>query len=574
MTRITTMLGGAIRSVALAALMVLPLPGCGDGDSTASSTPETVEGPEWFEEVAARAGLDFVHQRGPTTRYDFPEIIGGGAAWLDYDDDGWLDLYLVQSGDLRSETPDALDNRLYRNVGDGSFRDVTDSAGVGDTGYGMGCAVGDYDGDGHVDLYVTNYGPNVLYRNNGDGTFTDVTAESGTGDSSWGTSAAFQDFDRDGDLDLFVANYVAWSPEIDLRCTSGTGDRDYCKPTNYNQPAPDVLYRNEGDGTFIDVTEAAGIIRAFGNGLGVACGDFDRDGWVDLYVANDGMPNQLWINQRDGTFVDRAMLAGCAVNLQGMAEAGMGVAAVDVEPDGDLDLFMTHLRDESNTFYVNQEGIFEDTTAVLGLSAPSIRYTGFGIGFADFDHDGLTDIYVANGRVGTWDPAPSPDDPYAEPNLLFRGTEQGRFEAVRPAGGCAGCPMENSRAAAFADYDEDGDVDVVVVNNHGPVRLLRNDAGGARHWVGFRVLDQRGRDALGAAVRIDAGERAQWRQVQRAYSYCASNDPRVHFGLGELSAVDRVTVRWPDGREEAFGTVEVDARYELQRGTGRVKKIR
>lgn len=531
------------------------------------SSGEAVE-QAWLVDVAVASGVHFSHMRGPQVRYWFPEIMSGGAGMFDYDGDGDLDLYLVQGGDLDPANRIKPGNQLFRNRGDGTFEDVTQAAGVGDTGYGMGCACGDYDGDGDIDLYVTNVGPNVLYRNNGDGTFTDVTAEAGVGEPGWGSSCAFVDFDGDEDLDLFVVNYVVWSIDGEIECFDENGQRDYCQPGNYGAPAPDTLYRNEGDGTFVDVSATAGLRTAFGNGLGVACGDFNLDGRVDLYVANDGMLNQLWLNVGDGRFVDGALLAGCAVNIQGMAEAGMGVAAVDIDHDGDLDLFMTHLRGESNTLYLNQDGLFEDVTAGAGLSMPSIARTGFGMGFVDFDHDGELDLYIANGRVthaaSSWDP----DDLYADPNQLSRGVGGGRFEEVRSESGPTASSGGTSRAAAFGDYDNDGDVDVLVVDSGARARLLRNDAGSRGHWVMFRVLNRRGTDAVGAQVRVQAGGRRQWRLVQTAYSYCASNDPRVHFGLGAATQVDEVAVRWPDGKEELFGARPAGRVHELREGRG------
>lgn len=556
--------------VVLAATVAIVLMGCDARESaptSAKSIARSQPGGPWFEEVAVKSGLKFTHSIGPR-RYLFPEIICGGAALFDADNDGDLDVYLVQAGDLLAEPASRPPNQLFRNRGDGTFEDVTSAAGVGDRGYGVGCAAGDYDGDGDTDLYVTNYGPNVLYRNNGDGTFTDVTAASGTGDSAWGTSAGFFDADNDGDLDLFIANYITWKPEVEIECNRSTGERDYCNPENYDAPARDTFYRNNGDGTFTDATTAAGLHAAFGNGLGVTFGDFNDDHRLDIYVANDGNPNQLWLNQGECRFENDALLAGCAVNSQGSAEAGMGVVALDVEPDGDLDLFMTHLRNESNTLYINNNGVFDDRTAQMGLAASSLRYTAFGVGVADFDHDGLLDLYIANGKVtldGVADPS-GMEDPFVDVNQLMRGVGRGAFEEVTPIGGTAEPIVGTSRAAAFGDIDNDGDVDIVVVEASGPVRLLRNiaDRQGA-HAISFRVLDESGRPALNARLTIRAGGRTFARSVETAYSYAAANDPRVHVGLGAAAEVDRVDVRWPDGSSQTFGPFPAGELHTLRK---------
>ncbi len=524
----------------------------------------------WFRETARERGIDFVHVRARERRFWFPEIMGGGVALLDYDEDGWLDLYLVQSGDL-AEPGDDLADRLYHNAGAGRFADVSARSGIVEKGYGMGCISGDADGDGDVDLYVTNVGPNALYRNEGNGTFADVTEAAGVGEPNWGTSAVFADYDADGDLDLFVANYVRWSPEVEMVCRAPYDRRDYCSPKNYEAPTRDTLYRNEGDGTFSDVSAAAGLGAAFGNGLGVTTGDFEGDGRLDFYVANDLMPNQLWQNQGDGTFVDRALIAGCAVNIDGMAQAGMGVVSIDVEQDGDLDLFITHLRGETNTLYVNRAGAFSDGTARSGLGAASLPFTGFGTGIADFDHDGTLDVYVANGAV-TRNRVPfDPDDPYAEPGLLQRGAPDAsggvRWEAVEPAGGVDPPSIGNARGAAFGDVDNDGDVDVVLCDNDARARLLENVRADG-HWVELWVREASGAPAHDAAVRVEAGGRAFHRPVQTGGSYCASNDPRVHVGLGGHSAPVDVLVRWIDGAEERFGPLALDAIHQVRRGTG------
>jgi hypothetical protein len=498
-----------------------------------------------------------------------PEINVGGAGLIDFDNDGLLDVYCVQGGYL---DPAASTNRptskLYRNLGNWKFLDVTVSAGVANQGYGNGCACADYDGDGRMDVYITNTGANVLYRNNGDGTFSDVTPQAGVGHVGWATSAAFVDYNGDGRLDLVVANYLNWSRASEMGCYSRGGIPDYCSPLNYKAPAMDTLYRQRANGVFEDVTVAAGLSRAYGPGLGVATGDFNGDGLQDLFIANDAMPNQLWINQGDGRFQDEALLRGCAVNAMGMAEAGMGVVAVDLLQRGGLDLFVTHLVGEANRLFANTNGYFTDTVTPRGPGAPSRPYTGFGVGFFDFDNDGILDLYVANGRVKLGQQDLDPHDPYAEPNTLLRGLGEAQFEEVPPQGGTSPVLLATSRGVAFGDLDNDGGIDLVVINRDGPAHLLRNLVAGRGRWARFNVLNRRGVYAIGAVVGLEAAGRTQWRQVQPNEGYCSSNDPRLHFGLGNCSRVDRVTVRWPNGMAESFGPFDAGRQYELREGTG------
>ena len=407
--------------------------------------------PPWFEEIAARAGIGFVHHSGHRQRCYLPEIMGGGVALFDMDNDGFLDLYLVQSGDLLN--PSAGDgNRLYHNRGDGTFEDVTEQSGAGIHGYGMGVTAGDFDNDGFTDLFVTGFGGNVLLRNDGHGHFIDVTARAGVAGSGWSTSAAFVDYDGDGSLDLFVAHYMNWRVAAEVECYSLTGVPDYCSPASYDLPAAATLYRNNGDGTFTDVSARSGVTSAVGNGLGVVAGDFNGDGRIDIFVANDRTPNHLWINEGGGRFREAALTMGCALDQDGAAKSGMGVDAVDLDDDGDLDLLVVNLDGESDSFFRNERTFFIDDTASIGLRTASRPFTRFGMALRDFDNDGRLDLFEANGRVGQQSEAYS-SDPYAEPSLLFRGLAgpggSTRFEEVKPRGGTLGSLVATSRGAAF-----------------------------------------------------------------------------------------------------------------------------
>ena len=543
--------------------------------------PEPPEGP-WFSEEARQRGIDFVHRSGFAERPLLPEIVGGGAALADVDGDGDLDAYLVQSGwrlDGSAQDREAAPgNVLYINRGDGHFAAHPDAA--ADTGYGMGVAPGDYDNDGDVDFYVTNVGANALLRNDGTGRFENVAVEAGVADPSWGTGAAFMDFDVDGDLDLFVVNYIDWSLATEKDCRS-RGKRTYCSPTTYNAPAMDRLFRNEGDGTFTDATVQAGIHRAYGNGLGIATADFNDDGLVDVFVANDKTVNQLWLNEGGLVFEEAAADWGCAVDEHGIAKAGMGVGAADVDEDGDRDLLVVNLGGETDSYFRNEFGHFEDASATMGLGAQSRRFTRFGLALADFDNDGALDIYQANGKVdGDVDAA---EDPFAEPNVLYwlgyRGEEAGagsqysneweRVFRLMPNGGTATPLVHTSRAVAVGDVNGDGGQDLLVVNRDSPAYLLMNRLRKRGDWIRFRVLDG-GRDALGATVSMALGKhdsRRRERDVQVASSYLAGNEPHVHFGTRAQLAYD-VRVRWPGGEEEAFGDFPTRMTAVLRRGGG------
>jgi hypothetical protein len=553
-------------------LVAIAFAGCSKSPAPlANQTPvvgSPTNGEPWFEEIAAQAGVNFRfstgHQPG---RYYMPEVKGGGLGLLDYDKDGYLDIFCVQAGAIDPAVTNRPVHKLFRNLGNLKFQDVTDQAGIIDNGsYGVGCACGDYNNDGFPDIYVTALGTNVLYRNNGNGTFTDVTQAAGADHAGWGASSAFFDYDGDGNLDLIIANYIKWSREAEVECYSRAGQRDYCSPLNYKAPSMATLYHNRGNGTFEDVSLAAGLDKAYGYGLGVVCADFNQDGRPDIYMANDATPNQLWINQGNGHFTDEALTRGCAVNSFGMAEAGMGIAVADLFDRGQFDLFITHLVGEGNRLFVNSNGYFTDFITPKGPGAPSLPYTGFGDAFEDFDNDGYLDLFIANGRVKRGQVDLDPNDPYAEPNNLLRGLGDGQFEEVFPQGGTSPVLLASSRGAGFGDLDNDGGIDIVISNRDGPTHILHNLIGRRNHWVTFKVLDSRGLEAIGALLRLEAGGRRQWRQVQPNQSYCSSNDPRVHYGLGKVTQVDKVVVRWPKGTEETFGPFEANRIYELREG--------
>jgi hypothetical protein len=538
-------------------------------------------GSEPFSEEAEARGIEFRHRssEGTEERLLFPDIMGSGVALADLDGDGDLDAYLVQSGTLVESHPkdrtDGPANELYFNRGDGYFEKDLEAGAAADRGYGMGVAAGDYDNDGDVDLYVTNVGPNVLLRNDGGGHFEDATGVAGVGHGGFGTSAAFVDLDVDGDLDLFVANYVDWTLDAEQDCFQG-GVRTYCLPTNYASSGMDTLYRNNGDGTFTDVTEEAGLTLAYGKhgqnfrssrpALGVVSADFNRDGLPDVFVANDLMEDQLWINQGSLEFIDEAHLWGCDLDEHGIAKAGMGVAAADIDDDADVDLLVVNNIQQTDSFFRNEGSYFIDATATLGLGASSRRFTRFGVTLQDFDNDGRLDLYHANGAVAAF--GRTDGDPYAQPNVLYRRQANGRFVELSPQGGVADPLVHTSRGLAYGDVDDDGGMDLLVVNRDAPPYLLMNRYPNRGHWLRFRVLSKEGRDAHGATVSVQLGERQLHRDVRSAESYLSANDPRVHFGVAESLRSERVTVRWVTGEVEAFGAFDANSTYELRQGLG------
>jgi hypothetical protein len=541
--------------------------------------------PHPFLDISAESGIDFVHYNGLTGELLLPEVTGAGGALFDYDNDGDLDLFAVQGtalkpgarpGATRWTSASPPRSRLYRNDlakggpgGRPRFTDVTDRSRIVAAGYGMGAATGDFDNDGWIDLYVTNMGSNQMWRNNGDGSFADVTARTRTDDPRWSTSATFFDYDRDGWLDLFVANYVNFGIDMKRECFARTSARDYCNPAVYD-PVPARLFHNNGDGTFTDVSARSGITGSVGRGLGVVATDLNADGWIDLYVANDGDPNHLFINQGgSGVFRNDGLLAGVAVSRMGQAQGSMGVDAGDVDGDGDEDLFTTNLDNEGNTYYRNVgAGLLEDRTIEAGLF--KLGVTGFGTRFLDYDNDSWLDLLIVNGAVRQLGDQVRRGDPYPlkQRNQLLRNDRGRRFADVTKMAGPAFDTLEVGRGLAVGDLDNDGDADVVVFNNSGPTRVLLNQVGHLRHWLGVRVIEGRyRRDAVQTRVElVRPNGRPLWRRVQTDGSYCSASDPRVLFGLGESTAPQTIRVHWTGGNVEEFRDLAVDRYWVLESG--------
>jgi hypothetical protein len=560
-------------------LALLPVLGAGcRGRGPAGPAAPTER--SWFADVTDKVGLNFVHDAGRPGSYFMPQLMGSGAALFDFDNDGLLDVYLVQNGGPDSPST----NRLFRQGPDGRFHDVSAGSGLDVSGYGMGVAIGDVNNDGWPDVFLTEYGRVRLFLNNGDGkSFTEVTREAGLDHVGWATSACFLDYDRDGWLDIVFVSYVDYDPS--QLCPGQGGTRDYCNPSVYAGSSP-RLFRNLGPqaraGTacphgvrFQDVTLSSGLGKVLGPGLGVVAADFSGDHWPDIFIANDGKPNRLWINQHDGTFKEEAVQRGIAVDSMGLAAANMGVAVGDVDGDGLLDVLVTHLTEETHTLWrQGPPGLFRDRTAAAGLSTPRYRGTGFGTVLGDFDRDGTLDLAVVNGRVSRGAAADVPAlDPfwrrYAERNQLFSNDGYGHFRDVAGDNAPFCGTASVGRGLAVGDVTNRGTLDLLVTSVAGPVRFYRNIAPGRGHWLVIRALDPAlKRDAYGAEITVHAGDRRWLRWVNPGYSYLCSNDPRAHFGLGPVDRVDRIEVVWPDGTEETFPGQDVDRFLTLQKGQG------
>ncbi|HWX39771.1 MAG TPA: CRTAC1 family protein [Blastocatellia bacterium] len=534
-----------------------------------------------FTDVTEAAGIRFKHLSAAEKRY-IVESMSGGVALFDYDNDGWLDIYLTNSLTVdNAANPKAARCALYHNNRDGTFTDVTEKSGLAYPGWAMGVATGDYDGDGWVDIYVTCLGGNHLYHNNGDGTFSDVTDKAGVADGRWSTGAAFADYDNDGKLDLFVSNYV----DFRLKDLPDFGKGKFCQyrgvPVQCGPRglpgAGDSLFHNNGDGTFSEVSRKAGVSDPEGRyGMSALWTDMDMDGWLDLYVANDSGPNFLYRNNRDGTFKDIALAAGCAVKEDGTEQGSMGLAIGDYNHDGMLDIFVSNFADEPKTLYRQEKGLlFSDVAFASRIGPIGIPYVGWGTDFIDFDNDGWVDLMEVNGHVYPQLENPSLGTQYAQRILLFHNERNGTFSEVAANCGDALMRRRVSRGAAFGDIDNDGDVDVVINNLDGAPTLLRNDGGNKNNWINIKAIGARGnRDALGARVKVTAGDLVQVKEIYSGGSYISQNDTRLHFGLAKKTRVDSIEVRWPSGEKtEVIRDVVVNQFLVIQEGRGIIKKM-
>jgi enediyne biosynthesis protein E4 len=530
-----------------------------------------------FVDVAHASGLTFQHDNAASPEKYLIETMGSGCGWIDFDQNGLMDAYLVNGAATKVYTPKhPIRSALYRNNGDGTFTDVTTKAGVGaEDLFGMGVAVGDYDNDGFPDLFFLGYGRCILYHNNGDGTFTDVTQRAGVANPGrWASSGAWFDYDNNGRLDLVIANYIDWTPEQNYWCGEhGPRQRSYCDPDNYHPVAP-TLFHNNGDGTFTDVSKSSGIANKPGNGLGIVTFDFDNDGWQDIFISNDHLPNSLFRNNHDGTFTEMGYLAGVAVSAEGQLEAGMGVDAADTTGSGRLDLVVAHLDQQLARYYDNLgEQMFDDATLRSKMAYTTFKMSEFGTRFMDYDNDGVRDLFFACGHVLDNIEMSRPDVHYAEPKLMFRNNGHGVFENVSERLGPDFLQPRVSRGAAVGDFDNDGDLDILVNNNGQAAQLLRNDGGNANHWLQiFLIGTKSNRDGVGSRLKLTAGDLVLYTQRKGGMSYQSAQDPRLHFGLGTNSKVDAVEIVWPSGSVTKLTNLKSDQIVAVKEGEGIVER--
>ncbi|MBZ5513291.1 MAG: CRTAC1 family protein [Acidobacteriia bacterium] len=529
--------------------------------------------PVRFTDVREKAGITFQQDGTATDEKMYIETMGTGLGWIDYDQDGLMDLYLVQSaGTEWYKAPHPLRSALYHNNGDGTFTDVTEKAGVGAEGlYGQGVAVGDFDNDGYPDLYVMGYGHAILYHNNGNGTFTDVTAKAGVGDEGgWSSSAAFFDYDRDGHLDLVVCNYIQWAPGNNLWCGERRpGYRAYCHPDNYRGQKM-KLYHNNGDGTFADVSDKSGLSGPEAKGLGVVTVDLNNDGWPDIFVANDTWPNFLFMNNHDGTFRDTSFSSGVAASEDGKYEAGMGTDSADVDGDGWFDIYVTHLDFELNRLYHNNhDETFDDATYSCGMGNQAILLSGVATKLLDYDNDGWIDIFQSNGSMLDNIHLYHSEASYPEPKLMYRNLGHGKFEKVSDQLGPDVMRPTVGRGTAVADFDNDGDLDVAVINRGDYIQLLRNEGGNANNWLEVKLVGTKAaRDGTGASLKLTSEGLTQYQQAKGGMSYMSAHDPRIHFGLGQRKTIDSLEITWLSGTVDKLTNVPINQIITVKEGAG------
>jgi hypothetical protein len=555
-TRLLCGLAGA----AVAAVATLPASGADTGVQ--------------FVDVSKESGIIFQHTNGASPDKHLVETMGSGAVFFYFDNDGWIDVLLVDGGSLAdAAVAERARHRLYRNRGNGTFEDVTARSGIAHRGYGMGACAGDYDNDGWVDLYITNFGQPTLYHNRGDGTFADVTRTAGVGSPLWSTGCTFADVDRDGFLDLFVTNYVDAKADHSPFCgDAARKTRFYCHPLNFD-PLPNILYRNDGHGGFVDVSREFGIAQYRGNGLGVVAADYDADGWPDVFVANDSVPNFLFHNMGGKRFEEVALRSGVAVATDGKARAGMGVDAGDYDEDGRLDFVVTNLDFETDSLFRGLgNGLFSYASVESGIGFATLPFVGFGVAFLDYDNDSHLDIAIANGHIMDNAPLFRSGATYAQRKLLFHNQGGRRFTEVGLSSGPGFALTKVSRGLASGDIDNDGDLDLLVTNNGQTADLLRNDGGNRQNALLVRTIGVKSnRDGVGARLRLTAGGRTQVREVKAGSSYLSQNDPRIHFGLGAATRVDRLEVRWPSGRTDTLQDVPANQIISIREGDGIVR---